>query len=621
MCGIVGFTGNPDKLRLDKMLSCITHRGPDDDAGLQSDFFTLGMRRLAIIDLTDNLYPMTNEEGTLFCVFNGEIYNYQSLRVELLKLGHTFKSESDSEVIVHGYEQWGAEVLQRLRGMFAVAIYDRRNNEMFVARDRLGIKPLYYTEVDNRLVFASELKALFAGWPEVARTACDKAVYRFLLTRVHDDSKETFFEDVKRLMPGHYMLVDAEGNYRTHQYWYPNVNTAFSSTKKDIEYAQELRDLFVESMQLHLIADVPLGVTLSGGLDSSGVAGVASYLLNQGTDLHTGSKLMTFSAVHPGEKIDEEKYIDEVVQFTGAESHKVVPNVDEFWGEIDAWVYFQEEPTISTAPYAYYTVMREAHKHVKVLLSGQGGDELFAGYIPYFMSYIQTAQDANALWAILRESINGFDIYKRFFQQKIQQKLNQNKQLNVRSLITVDQAYKDSEKALQHKHYRNLNERLRFDLTAGSVPNLLRYEDKNAMAHSIESRVPFLDHVLVEHALNLPADQKIKYSWNRYAYRNAIKGLMPEKNRKRRNKVGFVNSEWEWLRAKSELVMQIFSSEQFNSRKYWDATKVREEFAAAVAGKRQGDWLMFWRILSVELWLRRYIDNFSSDPQAKLIFS
>jgi len=611
MCGIVGFSGSADKKRLDTMLNCIVHRGPDDDAGLQSDMFTLGMRRLSIIDLSDNLYPMSNETKDIFCVFNGEIYNYQALREELKAKGHVFPSESDSEVIVHGYEEWGIEgLLSRMRGMFAIALYDRRSEELFLLRDRLGIKPLYYAELDDRIVFASEIKAILAGWPELPRKANDKSVYRFLLTRVHDDSKDTFFDGVKRLMPGHYMSIDATGNYRIKQYWYPEVNTNFRSGKPDHEYAGELREKFIESMQLHLIADVPLGVTLSGGLDSSAVVSVANLLLQQGTDLHTKGKLLTFSAVHPGEKIDEEEYIDEVVNFTGATSFKVAPNVDEFWDEIDTWVYFQEEPTISTAPYAYYSVMREAKKHVKVLLSGQGGDELFAGYIPYFMSYIQTAREAGAFMDIARESIQGFDLYKGFFKKKLDQKLNRSKQLSVKSMITVYDKELLQDSGLQHTHFKNLNERLRYDLTFGSVPNLLRYEDKNAMANSIESRVPFLDHEFVEFALSLPASQKIKHGWNRYVYREAMQGLMPEKNRLRRTKIGFVNSEWEWMKYKSDIILAIFESAEFASRPYWNAETVRNEFIASVNGERQGDWLMFWRILSEELWLRRFVDSF-----------
>lgn len=606
MCGIVGFTGKQNEERLNVMLNCIAHRGPDDDAKLQTDNFQFGMRRLAIIDLTDDIYPLGNEDGQIRCVFNGEIYNYQALREELKAAGHTFVTESDSEVIIHGYEEWGVDVVHRLRGMFVIILHDGREDKVLILRDRLGIKPLYYAESAGRIIWSSEIKAILEGW-DIDPTPDDISVWRFLLSRVHDDTERTFFANVKRLLPGHYMEIDSQGNKKITKYWFPKTNPQFKSDKSDAEYAAQFREKFVGSMKLHLIADVPLGITLSGGLDSSSVASIAKKLIAEGTDMHTEqNKLLTFSALHPGETIDESEYINEVIKFTNAVPYSVVPDVNKFWEELDTWVYFQEEPTISTAPYAYYTVMREARKHVTVLLSGQGGDELMAGYIPYFMSYIQSAQDAGAVWELLRESVAGFDLYAPFIAQKISAKLNSGNQIDVRGSLKIDASMRDQMRQIEHKHARNLNERLLFDLTEGSVPNLLRYEDKNSMAHSIESRVPFLDHEFVEFAHSLPIDQKIKHGWNRYVYRNAMKGLMPEKNRLRRNKIGFVNSEWEWLKAKSDNIQTIFNSEEFRSRKYWDADKVLAQFNDWIAGKISGDGLFFWRILSTELWMRRF---------------
>jgi asparagine synthase (glutamine-hydrolysing) len=361
-----------------------------------------------------------------------------------------------------------------------------------------------------------------------------------------------------------------------------------------------------------MITDVPLGVNLSGGLDSSAVTCVASQLLKEGAvDTHTNSKLYTFSAIHPGETIDESEFIDEVVNFTGAESIKIVPALDKFWDELEMWMYYQEEPTISTAPYAYFTVMREARKKVTILLSGQGGDELFAGYIPYFMSYIHSAQDANAFIDILRETVKGIDLYLPYIQEKIRTKLQAAKQLNVYSLINKAEADEiNAQQSLYFKHRHNLNARLFEDITATSVPSLLRYEDKNSMANSLESRVPFLDHQFVEFVFNIPIEQKIKRGWNRYVYRNSMKGVIPEKIRTRRSKVGFVNSEWEWLQAKAEQIRMIFVSDSFRSRKYWNGAKVASEFDLWVSGQKEGDGLMFWRILSTELWMRQWVDKF-----------
>lgn len=613
MCGIVGFSGKKDAKRLNSMLACITHRGPDDQAVLEKPNFSLGMRRLSIIDLSNNIYPVSNSDGSVQAVFNGEIYNYQQIRSELKAKGYEFKTQSDSEVIVHGYTEWGIDFVSRLRGMFAISIYDALRDEVLLIRDRVGIKPLYYAEHEGRVVWSSEIKAILQNWP-IDRSPDEVSVYKFLLTRVHDDSKRTFFKEVKRLLPGHYMSIDSQGNYRIQRYWFPKTNTSFRSERPDVYYSGALKELLLESMRLHLITDVPLGVNLSGGLDSSGVVCLANKLLQEGTDLHTNKQLLTFSAVHPGQPIDESKYIDQVIDFTGAKSIRVQPSLEQFWEDIDTWLYYQEEPTISTAPYAYYVVMQEAGKHVKVLLSGQGGDELFAGYIPYFMSYINTAKDANAYWQILRESLKGFDLYAPFIKQKIQEKLARGAAvLSVRSLVnSAGMEALENNEEVGFKHRRNLNARLFEDLTTSTIPNLLRYEDKNSMAHSIESRVPLLDHELIEFAHSLPADQKIKHGWNRFVYRQAMKGLMPEPIRLRRNKVGFVNMEWEWMKARFERIDGIFASAEFESRPYWDAPKVRSEFSEWVAGKRKGDGLMFWRILSVELWLRSYVDKVPS---------
>ncbi len=607
MCGILGFTGNKDTAALERMLAAIHHRGPDGEARFENDQVSLGMRRLAIIDLTTpNIYPVSNETHTLKCILNGEIYNYQQLRAELKAKGHEFITQSDSEVITHGYEEWGEEVVKHLRGMFAFAIYDTEKDTLLLARDRLGIKPLYYAEHNNRIIFASEIKAIFAGW-DIDRSPDDISVLRFLASRVHDDTRHTFFASIKRLSPGHTMSIDNQGNFRLEKYWHPTTTPQFKSSKPDEHYISTLREKLLESMRLHLITDVPLGVNLSGGLDSSAVTCLANKLLSEGSNIHTNGRLHTFSAIHPGETIDESTYIDEVVNFTNAESHRVVPDVDTFWQEIETWVKFQEEPTISTAPYAYYTVMREAKKHITVLLSGQGGDELLAGYVPYFMSYIRSAKDANAFWEILRESIRGFDLYAPYLKQKISQLLHQNTQLQIKYLLNIPKdASQEMRERVNHKHLSNLNERLLFDITQGSVPNLLRYEDKNSMAHSLESRVPFLDHEFVELVLSFPIDQKIKFGWNRYVYREAMSKLIPEKIRRRRSKIGFVNSEWEWLQAKEQEILQIFHSPEFRSRKFWHPERVANEFVSWCKGEKEGDGLVFWRILSVELWLRSW---------------
>lgn len=612
MCGIVGFSGPKDEVKLKKMTDSIFHRGPDDDGYIQSDNFSIGFRRLAIIDLTENIYPVTNETQDIEVVLNGEIYNYEELRTILKAKHHKFKTKSDTEVIVHGYEEWGEKIVNYLRGMFVFVLHDRNKNQVLIARDRIGIKPFYYSEFDNRVVFASEIKALFTGF-DIPREPDETSVYKFLAYRIHDTDKNTFFKNVKRLLPGHYMIIDQDNNYRTEKYWHPTFNSNFASEKSDEEYANEFRELFLETIDLHLIADVPVGTTLSGGLDSSGITSLAAKLYKE---RRSEERMYSFSAVHPGETVNEENYIDEVVQYTGVESVKVVPEVDKFWEELDTWTYFQEEPVISGAPYAYYVVMREARKHVTVILSGQGGDELLAGYIPYFMSYWQSGFDQGMPMKSLSELYAGRDIYSKFVLAKIDDMLHKKNQIRPNDFL--NRPAEANFTTFQHK--RNLNERLFQDVTSTTTPCLLRYEDKNSMANSLESRVPFYDHVMAEFIFNLPIDQKIKHGWNRYVYRNAMKGLMPEKNRLRRSKIGFTNPEWEWIERKKDKFIEIFNSDSFRSRKFWNADQVLVGFQDALQNKLRGDILFFWRLFSVEMWLRTYVDKFETIDTSKLVY-
>jgi len=624
MCGIVGFTGTPDKNNLKKMSDCIFHRGPDDDGFIETPNFSFGFRRLAIIDLTNDLYPLTNEDGSIQVICNGEIYNFKALKEELMKLKHKFRTNSDTEIIAHGYEEWGEDVVNHLRGMFVFVLYDHNKDQMMIARDRIGIKPFYYAEIDGRLVFSSEIKAIIAG-SKVDTEPDDNAVYNFLAYRIHDIDKNTFFANIKRVLPGHYMIIDNQSNFRTEKFWNPTINTNFAPSKSDKEYALEFREKFLETVDLHLIGDVPVGTTLSGGLDSSGITSVAAKLYKEryhgslmdadAKDVKLPNEMYSFSAVHPGETVNEEEYIDTVVEFTGVESIKVQPDIDKFWEELDTWTYFQEEPVISGAPYAYYVVMREARKKVTVILSGQGGDELLAGYIPYFMSYFQSAMDQGQPFKGLSELYAGKDIYVKFVLSKLDGMLHKANQIRGADFLNKPS---DSE-VPEFKHKRNLNERLFQDVTSTTTPCLLRYEDKNSMANSLESRVPFYDHEMAEFAFNLPIDQKIKHGWNRFVYRNAMQGLMPEKNRLRRSKIGFTNPEWEWIERKKEKFVEIFNSDTFRSRKYWDADKIMIGFEKALSGELRGDILFFWRVFSVEMWLRTFVDKFETVDTSKLV--
>jgi len=597
MCGIVGFTGKKNPKNLSLMMDSIIHRGPDGEGKYESDNFSLGMRRLCIIDKDGGWQPIWNEDKSIGVIFNGEVYNYKELRTELEKAGHKFRSDhSDTETVVHGYEEWGTKVLDTMRGMYAFTIIDLKKNELLIARDRLGIKPLYFTIINNNLHFASEIKALLKVKtnPKVNPIA----LHDYLLYRTHDHLDETFYKDIFRLPAGHYMKINPQGEIIENvKYWNPEINLDFFGNKSDKDYADELHELFIDSVKSHLVSDFPVGVTLSGGLDSTGVVCVMAKLLREhNADLHT-KNLMTFSAVYPNDPIDESHFIDLAAEFAGAKQYKITPNQDEFWNEINNWIYTQEEPTISSAPYAIYSVMREAAKYVRVMLSGQGGDELFAGYIPYFASYLSSAKTDHKYWQIIREGLMGFDLYYPYFKSR------RAKSLSISGLLNPEI------KSVSGTNYlpdTNLNRRLYLDLTKYSIPNVLRYEDKNAMAFSIETRVPFLDYKFVEYVLKLPIDQKIKYGWNRYIYRNAVKGLIPEEIRLRRKKIGFTTPEVRWMRDKADIILPIFCSKEFAGRGIFDAKAVTQTYQKWVNKEINADAMMFWRILNTELWMRRF---------------
>jgi asparagine synthase (glutamine-hydrolysing) len=601
MCGIAGFAGSDAEL-LDRMLRSIVHRGPDGQGTEVGPHFSIGMRRLAIVDVATGDQPLYSDDRNLALVFNGEIYNARELRAELERKGRRFVTDhSDTEVILRGFEEWGPDVVLHLTGMFAFAISDVRKAELFLARDRLGIKPLYYVDAPGVFAFASELKALFQD-ARIARRPDLDVVRRFVLFRVHDDGEPTFFEGVKRLLPGHTMLVRPDGVVKVERYWKPAVNPEFTSSRSDDDYAQEFAALWDKVLARHVISDVPVGVPLSGGLDSSGVASTLARLMASGTSLHTEG-LYTFSALYPGQSIDESEFVHEVERAVGSTPHYAYPQADAFWDEIMEWVWFQEEPTIASAPYAYYSVYRLASDYVKVMVSGNGGDELLAGYIPYFRAYLSSAITQRQYLAGAREIVKGWDLYKKFAMEMLRARFpgkNANP-VTARELTTMGAR----NEFVAHK---NLNERLASDVLQFSTPDLLRYEDKNSMAFSIESRVPFLDHEMVEYIFSLPIDQKIKNGWNRAVYRNAMKGRMPEKNRLRRSKIGFTNPDITWMKGRSEFIAEVFASPELAGRDLYDTEALKRAWQEYLCG-RPGDGLIFWRVLVTELWMRRYVDE------------
>jgi asparagine synthase (glutamine-hydrolysing) len=607
MCGIAGqycFDGRaPDRDLLARMSEWLIHRGPDG-RGIEIRGCTgLVHRRLAIIDLSnDGLQPMTNEDGTLWLVYNGEIYNYVELREELTKKGHCFHSQSDTEVILHAYEEWGTGCLQRFNGMWAFALWDERSHQLFCARDRFGIKPFYYTEINGSFLFASEIKALLAH-PDVGKKPDDEILGTYLAWGVQDHCARTMFDGIFQLEPARALIVTKNGIHPPYQYWDVTINGAPRSETRDQEEDRFL-DLLRDATRIHLRSDVAVGTCLSGGIDSSTLAVLINNLIRDEAPPSVSDRQKTFSVVFTDERFDESRYIDEIVAVTGVDSHRTEPAPEQLWEDIDRLVWMQDEPFGSLSIYAQYCVMRLAQKNVKVVLDGQGADELLAGYLAYQASNIRGLMYSFHAGIALREIVGSLRIHRGFFSSALRQILVRRTR---RDLLTVPVPPVD-------RYAGSLADVLRRELCSTNLPALLHYEDRNSMAFSIESRVPYLDVRLVEYVASLPLDQKIRNGVTKIALRNAVKGIIPESIRCRMDKMGFVTPEEIWMKETLRpFMLDVLSTDSFRARSYWNAEAVVKNYFAFLDGKSAYS-PEIWRIVCTELWLRKFFDRRTESP-------
>jgi asparagine synthase (glutamine-hydrolysing) len=631
MCGIFGFAGTPDHDLLGRMAAVLVHRGPDDAGSFETDAVSLGHRRLSIIDRAGGHQPVANEDETVWLVFNGEIYNYRELRAELEAAGHAFRTSCDTEVIVHAYEEWGAACAARFNGMWAFAIADLREGDgkLVLCRDHFGIKPLYYARSPQtgRLLFASEIKALLQD-PELEARPDDQMVFEYLQHGFHDHRAETFFTGVYHVpaatcvelplgaaggagaageTPGPAAPGLLTEPLPAATYWTPQLR---SDGSPDPAY---FRRLFRTSVERRLVSEVPVGSCLSGGLDSTTIVAFMSELLKEDAPdaASLRGQLKTFSAVFDGDPIDERKYIEIAVESTGADTTYTNPTSPEFVDELRDFVWHQEEPIVSTGPYAQWCVMRSARAQVTVLLDGQGGDELIAGYVPYQLVYLRQLRKQGRWSELRREATASRDVLWPLARRRLSQR---RKALATRSLLrpgfvagVSDPGYGRSQS--------DLKERLLQDLLTYSLPCLLRYEDRNSMAFSIESRVPYLDQELVDHILSLPDTAIVHEGWSRWILRAALKGTLPEKIRLRRWKVGFTTPEMRWIKARRAAFTSLYQSPSFMARRYWDGAAVVRAFRGCCRGEVEES-MFFWRAANVELWLREFCDRSVVDTAA-----
>ena len=613
MCGIAGVVeldgGPADTALLERMGALLAHRGPDASGTVVEGATALVHRRLAIIDLSDEgCQPMTSADGATTIVYNGEIFNYLELREELRAAGHEFRTETDTEVVLAAYNEWGRECLARFNGMWAFAIMDRRRNELFLARDRLGVKPLYYALAGDRFLFASECKALLAD-PAVGLSPAEPALAAFLAWGILDHSALTMFEGVLQLPPGHWMAIGKRGVEGPVRWWEIAVNPAVTSPPAiERDTPARLRALLTDAVRLRLRADVPVGTCLSGGIDSSTIVALIARLLATEHPESVGEQQRTFSAVYADPRFDERRFMEVAAVSAGVVGAYVEPSPDRLRADLLDLVWAQDEPFGSLSIYAQYCVMRRAAESVTVVLDGQGADEQLAGYLAYQGTYLSTLARRGRSVRFVEEALGTLRHHRGFFANAIRQLVVRRGR---RGLLRVDAPP-------VHRYAGDLDRVLLQETTVTNLPALLHYEDRNSMHFSIEARVPFLDYRVVEYLASLPLDQKLRRGVTKYALRRAIKGLVPEAIRCRMDKMGFVTPEEVWMgRELGPLVEEVFASESFRSRPYWDADAVAADFARYRAGKAQYSYEVF-RIFVTELWLRLFFDDRATTLAARV---
>ena len=628
MCGIAGKLlfepeGRVARADIEAMLRPIAHRGPDGQGIYLDDNAGLGHCRLSIIDLSTGDQPMANEDETVWIVFNGEIYNFKPLREDLLSRGHVFRSRSDTEVIIHLYEEYGADCVRHLRGMFAFAIWDKKRRRLFAARDRVGIKPLYYCQTTDALYFASELKAIITD-PAVSREISLPALRQFF-SFFYLPGEDTLFRSVRKLLPGHYLLAE-DGRISIRRYWdlqftHQRWGQSFEET------VEELDGLLAATVRDHMMADVPVGILLSGGVDSSAVL---SYAV-QGTE----KKVKTFTVgFDGGQVVDERPFARLVARRFGTEHYDLSITAEDFWNFLPAYVWHMEEPVCEPPAVALYYVSRFARQHVKVLLSGEGGDEAFAGY-PNYPNMLRLDRIRSALGPLARPTgaaaalvgaLFGMARVQRYgtalgrpladcyfsrtsspstFFNRSAQRFFTPEFLAASAPLSAPNTM--AELLRPAADWPLLNQMLYADTKTWLPDDLLIKADKITMANSLELRVPLLDHVVLEFAASLPPEFKVKGKQTKRVLKAAFAKVLPEAVLTRK-KAGFPVPYENWLRRELKgKVEDVLGSPRAASRGYYRKGAVSRLLQAdSLHGRHAKE---MFSLLALELWHREFIDR------------
>ena len=636
MCGICGYIGIERDGLIVQMTEALQHRGPDDCGYFKSDKIRLGHRRLSVIDVVDGGQPMTTPDGSLVIVYNGEIYNYRELRKSLSERGHVFQTQSDTEVLLRLYEDKGVEALQKLNGMFAFAIYDRNKDELVLARDRIGIKPLYYLELPGRFLFASEVKALLC-YQDWSPTVNPQAVHDYLALR-YVPGEGSMFKDIKRVPAGHY-LTYRNGHLRLHRYWSPpEYNDSYS--RSDEEYLEEFAQLMEESVRRRLISDVSFGAYLSGGVDSSVIVALMSRLVSK--------PVKTFS-VGFDYKHDELNQAASVAKYLGCDHREVTCRVDDV-SLLPKIVYHLDEPMGDAIIIPMYLLSREAKRDVTVILTGEGGDEIFGGYLFHKLMmagnlYQQLVPGSirNRVIAPLL-SLSPATVMNLAFQYPAHLG-NRGKQkvldyLDLLDPARIEQAYRhlislfdardteslycqEFQENLSRDGYSNnhsntfslpttepyLNRLLRFQFDHWLPDNMLLRQDKTGMANGIEGRVPYLDHEMVEFAVRLPPHLKLRHLTGKYILRRFAKDMLPFEVAQRKKMPFYVPVETYFQHTSfRELMEELLNEESVRRRGIFQPGTVAQ-LRNMMHGREFMVVKQVFSLMVLELWFRIFVDR------------
>ena len=605
MCGIVGFVGARENAQtiLQAMMDRIAHRGPDGQGQFLEGPVALGQRRLSIIDLDGGKQPMYNEDGSLVVVFNGEIYNFQALTAELQAAGHTFATRSDTEVLLHGYEEWGKGMLDRLRGMFTFALWDRKAETLFLARDHFGIKPLYYYQnEEGELLFGSEIKS-FLDHPGFHK-ALNEDQLSLYLSYQYSPGEDTFFRGVKKLLPAH-CLTWQRGEIKIERYWQP----AFTPDEGPAlaEWEQAIADAMTESVAAHKIADVEVGSFLSSGVDSSYMAALAKVD-------------KTFTVGFANKQYDETDFAKEFSAHIGVKNYAYRITPEEYWANLGRIQYHMDEPLADAASVALYFVNREAAKQVKVCLSGEGADEFFGGYNIYKEPFTVSWYDKLPLWlrravgaaASVLPPVPGVNFLVRRGRPLEERYIGNTNLMGERVKRQLLKNYTGrilptdlSRPYFEQTRGQDAVTRMEYcDLNLWMVGDILLKADKMSMANSLELRVPFLDRKVFDLACRIPTSCKVSAAQTKIAMRGAAEKTIPPKTADKK-KLGFPVPVRAWLREEkyAAILREAFASEA--AEKFFNTAALNKMLDQHLSGKRD-NWRQLWCVFIFLVWYDEY---------------